>query len=194
MIRTAIAFLALPLVLAPMSAGAQNSPPNANSSGAPAATLPTAAAPGVGGNLGPVDANFVQAAAVGGMAEVQEAQIAENNGAGRTVENFARRMITDHTKLNQKLKAIAKRQGFTLPSQLDAKNQSDVTTLTAAHGKAFDSSYITDQVADHEAAVAAFQQEADQGADPELKAFALKALPILQHHLAMAKQAMTHST
>jgi putative membrane protein len=189
MIRTGFVLLALPLALAPLSAFAQTTSQTAP----PAATLPATPAPGVGGNLGPVDSHFVQMAAIGGMAEVKEAELAKTNGTGSTVETFARRMIADHTRLNNELKGIATKEGFKLPTELDAKNQSDVATLAAAHGKAFDNSYITDQVADHEQAVALFQQEADQGTDPALKAFAQKALPILQHHLAMAKQAMTHT-
>ena len=49
------------------------------------------------------------------------------------------------------------------------------------------------QVADHKATVALFQQEASSGQDPQLKAFAQKYLPTLQHHLQMAQSIKTSS-
>jgi putative membrane protein len=42
---------------------------------------------------------------------------------------------------------------------------------------------------DHEIAMSAFQQEAEHGTDPDLKAFAQAALPTLRQHLLMAKDA-----
>jgi putative membrane protein len=43
-------------------------------------------------------------------------------------------------------------------------------------------------VEDHEKAVTLFSQQAQQGKESDLKAFAAETLPILQEHLNMAKQ------
>jgi putative membrane protein len=43
-------------------------------------------------------------------------------------------------------------------------------------------------VKDHEKAVKLFSKESSSGKDAELKAFATKTLPTLQHHLEMARQ------
>jgi putative membrane protein len=43
-------------------------------------------------------------------------------------------------------------------------------------------------VQDHTAVVAAFQDEITNGTDADVKAFAQKHLPAIQHHLEMARQ------
>jgi putative membrane protein len=53
-------------------------------------------------------------------------------------------------------------------------------------GKSFDKSYIKSQVSAHKTAIETFQREAEQGQDPELKAFAQKTLPTLKEHLELA--------
>ncbi len=51
----------------------------------------------------------------------------------------------------------------------------------------FDKSYISSTVKDHEDDIAAFQKEANNGGDADVKALASKALPTLQGHLRMAQ-------
>jgi putative membrane protein len=43
-------------------------------------------------------------------------------------------------------------------------------------------------VKDHEKDIAAFQKEAESGADPQIRQFAAQTLPTLQSHLQEAKQ------
>ena len=42
-------------------------------------------------------------------------------------------------------------------------------------------------VDDHESDVSAFQKQADNGTDPDVKAFAAKTLPVLKKHLDAIK-------
>jgi putative membrane protein len=46
-----------------------------------------------------------------------------------------------------------------------------------------DSDYISSQIKAHQDAIALFQNESQNGQDPQLKAFAQKTLPKLEHHL-----------
>jgi len=55
-------------------------------------------------------------------------------------------------------------------------------------GAAFDTAFKNKMVADHQKVIKLFTQESTGGKDPDLKAFATKTLPTLQHHLEMAKQ------
>jgi putative membrane protein len=48
-------------------------------------------------------------------------------------------------------------------------------------------------IEDHQKDIADFEQEAASGKDPALKAFAEKYLPVLKHHLQMAKAINTKS-
>jgi putative membrane protein len=53
----------------------------------------------------------------------------------------------------------------------------------------FDRAYINAMVKDHIEDVAEFRKESQTGQDVDIKAFAAKTLPTLQHHLEMAQDA-----
>lgn len=134
------------------------------------------------------DHNFTMKAAQGGMAEVKLGQLAEQNGGNPAVKAFGHRMVTDHTKANDDLKAIAARKGVMLPSDLDPRDQATYDRLSKLNGAAFDKAYMKDMVADHRTDAAEFRRESEQGTDPDIKAFAARTLPILEEHLKMAEE------
>jgi putative membrane protein len=136
------------------------------------------------------DNTFVTKAAQGGMAEVELGRLATERAANAKVKQFGQQMVDDHTKANDELKSIASGKGVTLPSMLDSKDQATKNKLSSLQGAAFDRAYMEDMVSDHEKDIAEFQREADHGTDADMKAFASKTLPTLQHHLQMAKDAL----
>ena len=71
------------------------------------------------------------------------------------------------------------------------KHQALKKKLSALSGAAFDREYMSQMVKDHTAAVALFQGQATSGADADLKNWAAKTLPTLQHHLQMAQSLHT---
>ena len=133
------------------------------------------------------DHNFAVKAAQGGMAEVKLGQLAEQNAESPDVKAFGRRMVTDHTKANDELKAIAGRKGITLPADIDAKDQSTYDRLSKLKGAEFDKAYMKDMVSDHKEDVSEFRHESEHGTDADIKAFAAKTLPTLEEHLHLAE-------
>jgi putative membrane protein len=133
------------------------------------------------------DSEFAKKAAEGGMAEVAAGRLASTKGQSASVKSFGQRMVTDHSKANDELKAAAAKSGVTLPSTSSQKQKEDATKLAQMQGAQFDKEYSQMMVKDHEEDVALFQKEASSGSDPNLKAFAQKTLPTLQEHLKMAK-------
>ena len=136
------------------------------------------------------DETFVMKAAQGGSAEVELGNLAMQRGANQKVKDFGQQMVTDHTKAGDELKAIASKNGISLPAGIDAKSQSTNQRLSSLSGAAFDRAYMEDMVKDHKEDVAEFQKEAHGGSDPDLKAFARETLPTLQHHLQMAEDGL----
>lgn len=136
------------------------------------------------------DNTFASKAAQGGMAEVELGRMATQQAANAKVKQFGQRMVDDHSKANEQLKSIASNKGVTLPNMLDSKDEATKNKLSSLRGAEFDKAYMEDMVSDHEKDLAEFQHEADHGTDPDMKAFAAKTLPTLQHHLQMAKDAL----
>jgi putative membrane protein len=133
------------------------------------------------------DSNFVTKAAQGGMAEVKLGHLAMEKAESPDVKKFGETMVTDHTKAADELKQIAAGKGITLPGDIDAKDQATYDRLAKLSGAAFDRAYMRDMVSDHKADVSEFKHQADRGADADLKAWASKTLPTLEHHLQMAE-------
>ena len=65
--------------------------------------------------------------------------------------------------------------------------------LERLSGAQFDREFTKMMVQDHEKVVAAFDKQAKDGKDSELKAFAAKTLPTLRTHLQMARQMQSGS-
>ncbi|MCU1229507.1 MAG: hypothetical protein JWO97_2391 [Acidobacteria bacterium] len=154
------------------------------------ATTDTSSTGSTGGTvttLSEDDKKFVMKAAQGGMAEVAGGQTASMQGTNRDVKTFGSQMVTDHSKANDELKQLATTKGLALPAETDDEHKKKLAEIAKKTGKDFDKAYMKDMVEDHEKDVKDFENASKNAADPDLKAWAGKTLPTLQHHLEMAK-------
>jgi putative membrane protein len=133
------------------------------------------------------DADFAKEAAQGGAAEVKMGQLAQQKGTSDSVKNFGKRMVDDHTKAGDNLKAAATQSNIDLPTGMSAKDQATYDKLSKMSGTDFDRAYAHDMVRDHIHDVAAFHQESTSGKDDGIKSFATQTLPTLQDHLKDAR-------
>ena len=154
-----------------------------------AMAVATAVAAGQKSGVSSADEKFAKSAAIGGMLEVKLGEVAEKNASSKAVKDFGSTMVTDHTKLNDELKALAAKQGITLPAELDSAHQALVDKLSKLSGAAFDKAYITDMVKDHQKDLAEFKAEAAKTKDVELKALVEKGASVIAMHLEHAKAA-----
>jgi putative membrane protein len=134
------------------------------------------------------DKKFAKEAALGGLTEVELGKLAAQKASSDAVKQFGQKMVDDHSKANDELKQIASRDNLNLPTELDKKHQSMVDKMSALSGPAFDKAYVKNMVKDHEQDVKEFQEEAENGTDPNVKQFASKTLPVLQEHLSSIKE------
>jgi len=102
--------------------------------------------------------------------------LASQNGQSDDVKSFGKRMVTDHSKANDELKSIAAQKGVKLPSEEPTEKWSS------------DKAYINMMVKDHEKDLAEFQDQANNGGDPDVKKFAEDTAKVVQEHLDLAKQ------
>jgi len=133
------------------------------------------------------DRKFIEEAAAGGLAEVQLGKLAQQKSQSTQVKDFGARMVQDHGKANDELKAIADSKGVQVPAAPDKSHQKDVDKLSKLSGAQFDREYAAHMLSDHRKDVSEFRKEADQAKDSDVKAFAGKTLPTLQEHLTLAQ-------
>jgi putative membrane protein len=133
------------------------------------------------------DRLFVYEATIGGGAEVDFGQLAEQKGRSQAVKDFARQMVADHSKANQQLAQLAQAANIPQPRELDEEHQAMRSRLEQLSGAEFDLAYIRGQVADHQKTAQLFEWEIGSGQDPQLKNFASQILPIVLRHLDIAR-------
>lgn len=131
--------------------------------------------------------SFVDDAAQGGITEVEAGKLALEKSSAADVKAFAQHMVTDHTKANQELTALAKKLDIEVPDDAALTDKAKKAILEL-RDESFDKAYANNQVAAHEKTVELFQKEAASSDNAELKAFATKTLPTLEAHLKMAKE------
>jgi putative membrane protein len=176
--RIAVVALAVgALCLVTTSSALNQYPPLKSGANAPAPTAaPVKNAPAAKGKLSAADKTFMMSAAKGGMMEVEWGKLAAQNGQSADVKKFGNRMVTDHSKANSELMALAKEEGVSLPA---AKSPGKWKS---------DKDYMDMMVKDHQQDLGEFQREAQGGTDPDLKAFAAKYSKVVAQHLKMAQE------
>jgi putative membrane protein len=134
------------------------------------------------------DKSFMKDAAEAGNAEVSGSQVALTQSSNAEVKTFAQMMVDDHTKANVELKGLAGQKGVKLSETPTLTKKTEIKMLSERKGSSFDQHYAESiGVKAHQDTIKLFQKEVDKGTDPEVKAWASKTLPTLQHHLEAAQ-------
>ena len=141
------------------------------------------------GTLSDQDKMFADDAAKGGMMEVMMGELAEANGMNAKVKALGKMMKEDHGKANDELKSWATNAKYMLPTAMSAEQQKMYDDLKMKKGADFDKAYTDLMVTDHKKDIAEFKKEASEGTG-DLKAFATKIVPTLEHHLTASEEAM----
>lgn len=134
-------------------------------------------------NVSKRDTDFLRLAAEADMTTANLAQTAEARADSSQVKDFAKKLATDHTNDFAHLTEVAAKTGETIPRAIDKQDNREIATLDKSKGKAFDREFLSHQTAEHEKLLRAFRQEAEHGTNPDIKAYANKALPVMEAHL-----------
>ena len=137
--------------------------------------------------LSPSDKEFVMTAAQNNFAEVQMGLLAGQKAVNADVKAFGRRMVQDHGKTMETMRKLVTDKGLVLPSEASNDSVTAARDLAGKSGAQFDRDFMAQMVADHEKAVAQFDEASRTSADADVKSFAASTLPVLQEHLQMAK-------
>lgn len=134
------------------------------------------------------DQKFVDMAAQTDMVEANLGQLAGNVAESQQVKDYGQTLTTDHTNDYQQLTNAAKQANLTVPTSIDAEhNKMMVDPFQKLKGAAFDKKYIQEMIAGHTKALAEYKKEAAGAENPVIKSYAETAIPVLEKHLAAAK-------
>jgi len=160
-----------------------------SAAGTTVAIARTTAPPEAPANLNAVDFNFVGQANLGAPFQIDSGRLAETKGTSAAIRGYARLMVTSHIPVVDALNVILKRKNIT-PSDtlLHGAYDAMISTLAADRHAAFDRDYLNGQVEYQKGNAALFEQEIQNGSDPDLKAFARRTLPKIVDHLHRAEK------
>jgi len=138
---------------------------------------------------GPTAQPFLKEAAQGGIMEVTLGKMAAEKAQSEAVKNFGLRMIKDHGQANVELKNLAQSEGVSLPSDMGSEGKELEQRLQKLSGAEFDQAYMQEMLKYHKKDIEAFNQEAQNGQDAEVKNWAAKTLPTLREHYQLGQTA-----
>ncbi len=132
--------------------------------------------------------DFLGSAIQDGRAEIQSCKLALRTSSDTSVQAFAKRMIGDHESLDARIERLAQRKGYDLPTGISVTQEATQAALTPLTGHTFDKVFMEHNVSDHKDDIKHFSEQAQQGSDPDVRALAASAVPLLRKHLELAEQ------
>ena len=133
------------------------------------------------------DADFVQKAGQGGIAEVELSKVAETNAKSPEVKKFAQQMVHDHTANNKELATIAAHENIPAPTAPDSEHAALKDKLSGMKGADFDRAYVDAMRQDHQKMDDLLKSSQATVSTEELRTFIKKTEPVVAHHLSMAQ-------
>ncbi len=133
----------------------------------------------------PSSQEFVEKASISDRFEIESSRLALEKSQSQNIKEFAQKMIDDHTKSSEQLKATLPQSQVpagVAKETLDARHAQIMKRLQSADGAEFDREYIAAQKKAHDEAVSLFSAYSKDGADKALKGFAGQTLPTLKEH------------
>ena len=132
------------------------------------------------------DKKFLTEASQGSYDEIQLGKLAEQKATNPDVKAFGQRMVTDHTKLNAKMKPYADEWGIAAPTGLSPDAQKEYDKLSGMSGADFDKEYMSDMVSDHSKDLDAFTKEVKDTKDAKFRTTVEQGKSVVAAHKNMA--------
>jgi putative membrane protein len=129
------------------------------------------------------DARFVVKTAQANLAEVQMSAWAKEHALSDEVRAFAAKVLDDHTKLADELRALAAKESATLVADLDPKDEIEIERQKTLEPNLLDRAYMREAMKWHLREAEAFRREIDTGREPNLRTWAARMLVQIQAHI-----------
>jgi putative membrane protein len=146
------------------------------------------------GTAAPTDPQIVRIVETADDIDINYAKLALSKARDKQVRDFAQQMITDHSAVQKSVINVASKLNVTpadspTSDSLKAQAQPTLEKLRGLKGKAFEKSYVDNEVSYHEAVINATKTVLIPSAqNAELKSALQGAEPLFEGHLAHAER------
>jgi putative membrane protein len=138
------------------------------------------------------DANILAKEEGGDSSEVAIATYVRSHAASAGVKSYAGMLVDDHGKALRQVKSTASTLKITPqvpPNDTTAqKTAHTMATLQSLHGAALDSTFVNDEIMDHQHDIAEAHEMANSAQNAQVKSLVQSSIPVLQKHLDRAQQ------
>jgi putative membrane protein len=140
-----------------------------------------------------LDAQYLMTAIEGDRFEIAGGNLALSKTSNPQVRTLAETLIRDHSDSLQEAIALATKLGVDVPDEPSPTQQWALDTVSGFDGAAFDRSWSSLEVKDHQQDIDEASFEARHGCNPEVRKDAAEEIPVLQQHLQLAQTALASS-
>ena len=129
-----------------------------------------------------LDAMLLQEAIQRGIAELEMARLAESRAEAEPVRTFAKRMLEEHGRLNERLTQAARAIGVDVPTGPNENEAAVIERLKTLQGAAFDEVYSVGVAQEHMRHFNLYARMAGYASEPDLRQIGKEASPVLEEH------------
>lgn len=137
------------------------------------------------GPLGPADRDFLAKVRQAGLWEIPTGQQAQERASSQRVKEVGLMLAADHTKLDEQVRAVAKKLNVKIPSTPNADQQGWMNELSQLEGEAYDKVFADRLRAAHGKVFAAVALVRAGTKNDEIRAFAQVAVDVVMKHMTL---------
>lgn len=137
------------------------------------------------------DADYLLDAAEINLSEIEIGKLAQAKGVSQGVKDFGKKLIEDHTKSLDELKALANKKAITLPTTITEDGKEKYNKLNEKSGTEFDKKFAELMVEGHEKAIDKITKISNKAKEHDIQLWATSQLTALKMHLDHAKKLKT---
>ena len=132
------------------------------------------------------DTSFIQSAQGDALGQYALASLAQNKTQDPKLKSLAEQIAMNANKANDFIKNYAKTHDVEVDNKPSLRATSQYGDISSLKGSSFDQTFANDIRIDTNIAQSDYQDEAQSGTDPALKAFAKQQLALLQQEASAA--------
>ena len=134
----------------------------------------------------PAETPFIAKAVQHDVAETMLGELAAKQGSTPAVRAYGAMLAKDHGQHKVKSVEMAKYLKVSASEQPNSDQLASYNELKGKTGKDFDDAFVEHMIMDHQQDINLYQKAYADGSGP-ITAFAVKTLPVLKKHLAVAQ-------